>query len=184
MGSFITPDGTNVPNSSANAFIGVERFAHFQYLFDHPAGFLVAQAFGSLSNPTVGGMNLGSVTGASNFNLAGFFWPYADFEGKQYLVIGAYLYPSTGTHNRDRPLNFAALYQPNGESNWTGDLQIGWEHGVGDQFSYDVAFDDIARTKAGGWFQTRGFRLMRPMDLQPSKRCDIRVVRLGVKGEL
>jgi len=141
MGSFVTPDGTNVPSSSANAFIGVERFAHYQYMFDHPAGFLVAQAFGSLSNPTVGGMNLGSVTGASNFNLAGFFWPYADFEGKQYLVIGAYLYPPTGTHNRDRPLNFAALYQPNGESNWTGDLQIGWEHGIGEQFSYDVAFD-------------------------------------------
>jgi hypothetical protein len=38
-------------------------------------------------------MDLGSVTGASNFNIAGFFWPYANFEGQQYLVVGAYLYP-------------------------------------------------------------------------------------------
>ena len=113
-GAFINPNGTNIPNSSANAFIGVERFAHYQYLFGHPAGFLVAQAFGSISNPTVGGTNLGIATGASNVNLAAFFWPYANFERKDYLVVGAYSYPPIVSYNKNQSVNFATFYQPNG----------------------------------------------------------------------
>ena len=112
QGSFVTPNGTNIPNSSANAFIGVERFARYQYLFGHPAGFLVAQAFGSFSNPTVGGTNLGTATGASNFNIAGFFWPYANFERKEYLVVGAYLSPPTGTYNKNQPINSPLCISP------------------------------------------------------------------------
>ena len=140
-GAFINPNGTNIPNSSANAFIGVERFAHFAYVSDHPVGFQVAQAFGSISNPTVNGMNLGTATGASDVNFAAFFWPYANFERKEYLVFGAYVYPPTGSYNKNQSVNFADFYQPNGQYNWTGDLQIGWEQGVGDRFSYDVGFD-------------------------------------------
>jgi hypothetical protein len=141
QGSFIGPDGKDVPNSGGNAYIDVARYSRYQYLFGHPAGFLVAQNFGSFSDPTVGGRNLGTASGASNFNIAGFFWPYANFERKDYLVVGAYLYPPTGSYNKNQAVNFAPLYQPNGKYNWTGDLQIGWEHGIGDHFSYDVAFD-------------------------------------------
>ena len=140
-GAFIDTSGATIPNSSANAFIGVERFAHFDYVSGHPAGFQVAGTFGSISNPTVGGTNLGTATGVSNVNIAAFFWPYANFERKQYLVIGGYLYPPVGSYNKNQSVNFATEYQPNGQYNWTGDLQIGWEHGIGDHFSYDVGFD-------------------------------------------
>ena len=46
-----------------------------------------------------------------------------------------------GTYNKNQSVNFANFYQPNGQYNWTGDLQVGWEQGVGDRFSYDVGFD-------------------------------------------
>lgn len=86
-GAFIDANGKTVPDSIANAYIGVERFVRFQYLFGHPAGFLVAQNFGSISNPTVGGTNLGTASGVANTNLSFFFWPYANFERKDYLIV-------------------------------------------------------------------------------------------------
>jgi hypothetical protein len=43
QGSFIGPDGKDVPNSGGNVYIGVARYSRYQYLFGHPAGFLVAQ---------------------------------------------------------------------------------------------------------------------------------------------
>ena len=141
QGAFIDPNGTNIPNSSANAYIGVERFVRFQYLFGHPAGFEVTQNFGSISNPTVGGRNLGTASGAANVNLSAFFWPYANFQRKEFLVVSGFLYPPTGTYNKNQAINFATQYQPSDQYNWTGDVQIGWEHGIGDRFSYDVAFD-------------------------------------------
>jgi hypothetical protein len=139
--AFIDAHGTNIPNSSANAFIGVERFAHFLYVFGHPAGFLVTEAFGSISNSTVGGTNLGTANGVSNPNLSAFFFPYSDLEQKEELVVTAFLYPPLGTYDNTKSVNFATQYQPNGQYNWTGDLQIGWEQGIGDRFSYDAAFD-------------------------------------------
>ena len=139
--AFIEPNGTSIPDSHANAFLGVERFVHFQYIFGHPAALQIAQAFGSVSNPTVGGMDLGTSSGATNLNLGFSFWPYANFQRKDYLVISGFLYPPTGTFNKNQAVNIATLYQPNGQYNWTGDLQIGWDHGIGDHFSYDVAFD-------------------------------------------
>ncbi|MBV8096656.1 MAG: hypothetical protein JO110_26110, partial [Acetobacteraceae bacterium] len=33
QGAFINTDGNNVPDSSANAYIGVARFIRYQYLF-------------------------------------------------------------------------------------------------------------------------------------------------------
>jgi hypothetical protein len=140
-GAFIDTHGNNVPNSIANAYIGVERFVRYQYLFGHPAAFSVVQNFGSISNPTVDGTNLGTASGASNVNLSASFWPYANFQRKDYLVVTGFVYPPTGTYNKNQAVNFATQYQPNGQYNWTGDLQIGWEHGVGDRLSYDVAFD-------------------------------------------
>ena len=140
-GAFTDTGGKNVPNSIANSYFGVERFVRFQYLFGHPAGFIVSQVFGSVSNPTVGGRNLGTASGASNLNLSAFFYPYANFQRNDYLVVAGFLYPPTGSYNKNQPVNFATQYQPWGEYNWTGDIQIGWEHGVGDRFSYDVAFD-------------------------------------------
>ena len=140
-GAFIDANGKTVPDSIANAYIGVERFVRFQYLFGHPAGFLVAQNFGSVSNPTVGGTNLGTASGVANTNFSFFFWPYANFERKDYLIVTGFLYPPVGTYNKNQAINFASQYQPNGKYNWTGDVQIGWEHGIGDRLSYDVAFD-------------------------------------------
>jgi hypothetical protein len=140
-GSFSTPNGTKVPNSSANGFIGVERLVHFDYLFGHPAGFLVAENFGSISDPVVGGSHLGTASGASNVNLSAFFWPYANYQNKEYLIIAGFLYPPVGSYNKNQAINFASQYQPNGEYNWTGAIQIGWDHGIGDHFSYDAALD-------------------------------------------
>jgi hypothetical protein len=140
-GAFIDTNGKSIPNSGSNVFLGVERFAHFEYVFGHPAAFLVAEAGGSVTNPTIGGTNLGTASGVANLNVAAFFWPYANFERKQYLVFGAYLAPPIGSYNKNQTVNLANLYQPSGQYNWTGDFQIGWEHGIGERFSYDVAFD-------------------------------------------
>src|SRR5271157_2535574 len=139
--AFTTPSGTNVPNSSANLYAGVERFVHYDYLFGHPAGFTISQAFGSLSDPKVGGTSIGTASGASNLNLQGFFYPYANFEKKHYLAVAVYLYPPTGTYDKNKLANFATFYQLNGQYNWTGDVQTGWNQGIGEHFSYDLLFD-------------------------------------------
>jgi len=141
QGAFINTSGTNVPNSSANVYLGVERLIHYDYLFGHPAGFQLIQGFGSISDPTIGGSALGSSSGATNTALSAGFWPYANFQQKQYLVIAGYLYPPNGTYNKNQAVNIASAYQPNGEYNWTGDIQVGWDQGIGDHFSYDFAFD-------------------------------------------
>jgi hypothetical protein len=49
--------------------------------------------------------------------------------------------PPNGSYNKNSAVNFATAYQQNGQYNWTGDFQIGWEQSIGDHFSYDAAFD-------------------------------------------
>lgn len=141
LGAYDQTDGSNIPGSGGNAFIGVERFVHYDYLFGHPAGLQLFTGFGSISDPIVGGTNLGTATGVSNVSLSGFFFPYANFERKEYLIVAGFLYPPTGTYDKNKLVNFANQYQPGGQYNWTGDVQIGWQHSVGNHFSYDVAFD-------------------------------------------
>ena len=141
QGAFYNTAGNSVPNSSANLYEGFERLVHFDYVFGHPAGFQIIQGFGSLSDTRIGGTTLPTASGAANVNLSLFFWPYADFENKQYLILATFLYPPVGSYNKNQPINFATAYQYNGQYNWTGDLQIGWEQGIGDHFSYDAAFD-------------------------------------------
>ena len=141
LGAFYNTAGNSVPNSSADLYQGFERLVHFDYLFGHPAGFQVIEGFGSVSDPKIGGTTVPSASGATNVNLSLFFWPYADFQNKQYLVLATFLYPPVGSYNKNQPINFATTYQYNGQYNWTGDFQIGWEQGIGDHFSYDATFD-------------------------------------------
>src|SRR5208283_2154958 len=84
------------------------------HVFGHPAGFLLSQAFGGISDAKVGGAPLGTPNGASNTTLAAAFWPYANVEQKQYLVIVGYLMPPNGSYNKDSAINFATAYQPLG----------------------------------------------------------------------
>jgi hypothetical protein len=86
-GAFKTTSGTSVPNSHSNLYLGVERLLHYDYVFGHPAGFLLSQAFGGISDAKVGGESVGTTNGVSNTTLAAAFWPYANFEQKQYLVL-------------------------------------------------------------------------------------------------
>jgi hypothetical protein len=143
LGTFTTTTGANVPNASGNAYLGVERFVHYDYLFGHPAGFQLIEEFGSIStnNPVVGGAHLNTATGASNVDLSAFFWPIANFQQKEYLVIAGFLYPPVGSYNKNQAVNLATQYQVSGEYNWTGDLQVGWDQGIGEHFSYDLAAD-------------------------------------------
>ena len=138
---YVTPSGENVSNSHAQLYDGVERFVHYDYLFGHPAGFQLIESFGSLNDPTVGGDHLGTAGGASNVDLSAFFWPIANFQKRQYLVIAAFLYPPVGTYDKNRAVNYATLYQASGEYNWTGDVQVGWDQGITEHFSYDIGVD-------------------------------------------
>src|SRR5271166_6770245 len=90
QGAFTTASGTNVPNSSGNLLLGVERVVHFDYIFGHPAGVQLIDNFGGISDPKLGGSSLTTSFGASNPYLSGYFWPYANFAAKQYLVVAAF----------------------------------------------------------------------------------------------
>ena len=141
FGTFKTTSGTTVPDSSVNLYLGIERLAFFRYLFGHPAGFQVIQGFGGVSDAKLGGEPIGTTNGATNTVLSAFFWPYANFEQKQYLTVAGFLMPPNGSYDKNSVINTATLYQLRGQYNWTGDIQIGWDQGIGDHFSYDAGFD-------------------------------------------
>lgn len=132
--------GSTIKNSSLEVNVGILRLVHFTELFGHPAGVQVLEAFGNLSDGNVGGVaSLGSATGASNLNLSAFYWFIADTQAKQYLNTAIFLYPPVGTYDKYSPLNLATAF---GNSyNWSGDWQLGWDNGIGENFSYDLAFD-------------------------------------------
>ncbi len=137
--SFYNTSGHKIPNSNLDVNLGLERFVHYFNVGGMPAGVQVLQIFGSESGGRVGGSNIGSSFGAGNTALSAFIWPYANPQANQYLVLASFLYPPVGSFDKNRGVNLAgALSSWQG---WTGDLQIGWDHAIGDHFSYDASAD-------------------------------------------
>ena len=127
-----------IKGSGLETNIGLARYVHYDYIAGMPAGVQIFQAFGSESAGHVGTQSLGSTFGASNVNLSAFIWPYSSVEKKQYFVVTGFLEPPTGSYDKNAALNASSIF---GSSAWSGDLQLGWDQGIGDHFSYDLAFD-------------------------------------------
>jgi hypothetical protein len=131
--------GPSAKDSGLEVNIPLARYVHFTSLFGMPAGFQIYQAFGSESGGHIGPEGLGSAFGASNPALSAFIWPYANVAKKQYFVITGFIYPPIGTYDKNSALNLASALS--NSIGWAGDVQFGWDHGIGDHFSYDLAFD-------------------------------------------
>jgi hypothetical protein len=134
--------GPTVKNSGLEVNLGVARYVHYTSLFGHAAGYQINEAFGSESGGHIGSERLGSAFGASNPELSAFFWPYADTVKKQYLVVVGFIYPPIGTYDKGSPLNLASAFS--NWVGWAGAAQVGWNQGIGDHFSYDLAADMTA----------------------------------------
>ena len=131
--------GPTVKGSSLEVNLGIARYVHFTSVFGLPAGYQILDAFGSESGGHIGAERLGSAFGASSPELSAFIWPYASTEKKQYFVIAGFLTPPIGTYDKGAALNLAGALT--GSVGWSGDAQFGWDQGIGDHFSYDLALD-------------------------------------------
>ncbi len=153
--------GPTVKGSGVEINLFNARYVHFDYIAGLPAGFQIFQVFGSESAAHVDGQSLGSAFGASNTALSAFFWPYSSVARKQYLNVTGFVYPPTGTYDKNSPINVASAL---GGTGWVGDVQAGWDHGIGDHFSYDLAFDarfygDVTRPGGLRVSQSNDYRL-------------------------
>ncbi len=137
--SFNLARRSTIRNSALEVNIGIARYVHYAYIGGHPAGFQILEAFGSESGGHIGAQNLGSTFGASNPALSAFIWPYANVEKKQYLVFTGFLYPPVGSYDKYAGLNVAGALS--GSYGWVGDVQVGWDQGIGEHFSYDASID-------------------------------------------
>ena len=131
--------GSTVKGSGLEVNIAIARYVHYTTLFGMPAGYQIVEAFGSESGGHIDNERLGSAFGASEPALSAFIWPYSDASKKQYLVITGFLYPPVGTYDKGASLNLASALS--GSVGWTGDVQFGWDQGIGDHFSYDASLD-------------------------------------------
>ena len=160
---FNVAGGSTVKKANLQVNVGILRLVHFIDLDGHPAGFQILEAFGNESGGNIGGARLGSATGASNLDLSAFYWFIADTANKQYLNTAIFLYPPVGTYDKYNALNLNSAFGEGSGYNWTGDWQVGWDNGIGDNFSYDLAFDlsqsSDYNTPAGRNSRDTGFRL-------------------------
>lgn len=147
--------GPTIKKSGLEVNVGIARLVHYFDVAGHPAGIQVLEAFGSESAGHIGSTSLGSAFGASNTILSAFIWPYASTEKKQYLIIAGFILPPVGTYDKYAALNLASAF---GYQGWSGDVQLGWDQGIGDHFSYDVSVDFRAfgdTTAPGGLRNTK-----------------------------
>jgi hypothetical protein len=142
--------GPTVKNSGLEVNVALARYVHFDYIHDIPAGFQIIQEFGSLSGGHIDGTHLPNAFGAANITLSAFMWPYANVETKTYIGFAGFVNPPTGTYDKNSGLNVGA-------PNWTGDLQLFANKGIGDNISLDLGFDfrDFGDSTAPGGLRTR-----------------------------
>lgn len=114
--------------------LGLARYVHYFNLGGLPTGWQVFQVFGSLSGAKVGGQGLGSSFGAANLALSAFFWPYTNDRSKTYTILAGFVYPPTGTYNRNKAVNI-------GDNRWRGTVQLGLNQGLTDNLSFDAGVD-------------------------------------------
>ncbi len=115
-----TPSGKVSESLNTNLFI--ERYVHWTYLGDVPAGFQVL-ALNGWNTGTIGGAKADS-GGELEAILSAFAWPGANTATKTYPFVGFYVYP---------PINSAGY----GSNSWSGALQLGIDKGFGDHLSFD-----------------------------------------------
>jgi len=115
-----SPSGTVSASLNTNLFI--ERFVHWSYLGDTPAGFQLL-ALNGWNTGTVGGAKA-DAGGELEAIVSAFAWPGASTAKKLYPFVGFYVYP---------PINSAGY----GSNSWSGALQLGIDKGFGDNFSFD-----------------------------------------------
>ena len=131
--------GPTVKGSGLEVNVGIVRLVHYTSLAGMPAGYEILEAVGSESGGHIGDDRLGSAFGASNPLLAAFLWPYTNPDLKQNFIVANYLNPPIGTYDKGSALNLAGAFS--GSFGWSDDIQIGWDHAIGDHFSYTLGFD-------------------------------------------
>lgn len=136
--TFNIAGGPTIKGSGLEINVGVARYVHIDYILGQPAGFQIIEVFGSESDGHVGTARLGSAFGASNVALSAFFWPYVSVAKKEYFNVTGFIYPPIGTYDKNAAVNLASAQ---GSYGWVGDIQLGWDQGIGEHFSYDLGFD-------------------------------------------
>ncbi len=136
--SYNVARGPTIGNSGLETNIVNTRFVHFDYIDGIPAGVQLYQAFGSESGGHIGTDRLGSSFGAANTTLSAFIWPYSSVANKTYFNITGFLIPPDGSYDKNAALNVDTVF---GGIGWAGDLQAGFDQGIGEHFSYDLGFD-------------------------------------------
>ncbi len=131
---FNVANGPTIRNAKNEVNVGVGRYVHFFDVAGHPAGVQVIQPFGSVSGVNIGGQRAGSAFGAQNIQLSAFIWPYINTATKTNFNTTAFLYPPTGTYDRNSAVNL-------GSNRWEGDFQLGLTQGIGERFGVDLEFD-------------------------------------------
>ncbi len=131
---FNVANGPTLRNTKLEVNIGVGRYVHFFDVAGHPAGFQIIQPFGSESGANVGGQRVGSAFGAQNITLSAFIWPYVNTATKTNVNTTVFLYPPTGTYDRNSAINL-------GSNRWEGDFQLGLTQGFGERIGVDLEFD-------------------------------------------
>lgn len=152
-GDFSVAKGSTIKNSGLEVNLGIGRYVHYDYIAGFPAGVQIMQGFGSESGGHLGdtnanGVRLGSSFGAANTTLSAFIWPYSSIEKKQYFIVAGFLNPPDGQYNKNSGINV-------GSPAWSGEVQFGWDQGIGEHFSYDLGFDVI---KSGNYTAPLGRR--------------------------
>lgn len=142
--------GGTVKGSGLEVNLAIARYVHYTTFFGMPAGYQIFEAFGSEGNAHIGGQSLGNTFGASNPVLSAFFWPYANPAAKQYLIVAGFINPPFGSYDKNAALNVASAFS--GSIGWAGDVQVGWDQGIGDHFTYDLGVDTyfFGDTTSGG----------------------------------
>jgi hypothetical protein len=128
-------NGPTIRNAKLEVNLFNARYVHF---FDPvagmPVGIQVFQVFGSESGANIGGQRVGSAFGAQNLALSAFVFPYVNPATKTNTNITAFLYPPTGTYDRNSAINV-------GDNRWRGDIQLGLTQGFGERIGVDLEFD-------------------------------------------
>ncbi len=126
--------GSTIKKSGLEVNVGIARFVHYFDVGGHPAGVQVIQGFGSLSAGHIDGQRLGSAFGAQDTTLSAFIWPYVNTATKTNIITVGFVNPPVGTYDSSSALNL-------GGNRWRGTLEVGISQGIGDNFSFDAAFD-------------------------------------------
>ena len=148
--SFNVAAGPTFKNSKLETSFANLRYVHFfNELAGHPVGIQLFQVFGSESGGNVGGRRIGSAFGAQNLALSAFIFPYVNTASKTNTNVTVFLYPPTGTYDRNSAINV-------GDGRWRGDLQLGLTQGFGEHFGVDLEFDAMFYGDNNNAFPTNG----------------------------